>query len=110
MRRADGGDDYEFTVTVVVPPELEPGEARISARWTDGGTFVDLDPVVLVTDAAPSGEAPPVPAGFGDTARPDDGGSDDSGPPVWMVAAAGPAVLALAAVALTVPLRRGTDR
>jgi hypothetical protein len=106
---AEGGADaeYGFEVDVVVPADLQPGEARLQARVADPtGTvpvFDRTDQPLLVSDAGPpSGQVevatfgpdaePPEtePPGSGDApaeaaARPEPDGSSDAGP--WVVAA-----------------------
>jgi hypothetical protein len=52
-------DAYELSVDVVVPPELEPGEALVRVRWGGGTTWaVDATEQALeVSDAPATGEA-----------------------------------------------------
>ena len=43
---------YKFTITVVVPPDLAPGDAIVQARWADRVASSE-DPQIVVTEAAP---------------------------------------------------------
>jgi hypothetical protein len=81
---AEGGADadYGFEVDVVVPADLQPGEARLQARVVDPtGTvsvFDRTDQPLLVSDAAPPSAEVEV-AIFGPAAGPSDTEPPDTG-------------------------------
>jgi hypothetical protein len=94
--------EYGFEVDVVVPAELEPGEARLQVRWGDGTAWAsDRTDQTLVVSQAPSSAGGDVVATFGPeaaapaeaAARPEPDGSSDVGP--WV----GGAVVVLCVVA-----------
>lgn len=99
VAEGDAGTGYGFTVDVVVPLELEPGDVTFVARRSDGREVEALDdqgiPLVLtVADGPPAGDAATV-AAFDpiDTPLADDAADDEGG---------GTSVLPLVGVALVV--------
>lgn len=106
VAEGNADDDYEFQVSVVVPAELAPGEARVQASGAPGIPAFDLtDQPLVVSDAdasaigalevvafGPDGEAPSsgeasAPAESPDRVSADDGSSGWTEPGRWIVAA-----------------------
>jgi MYXO-CTERM domain-containing protein len=123
---AEGAADaeYLFTVEVLLPAELEPGEADVVVRYAEGAEAYDPDLLPFtVSDAEPAEPAGPEVATFGPVETepevvqvPGEGdgeGDDDAGevttrggddPPLGFFIASG--VLALGAVAALLLLRK----
>ncbi len=57
-------EDYGFSVEIPMPAWLEPGEARVSARWAQGPAFDEIDRPFVVLGGAPL-DAPATPVAFG---------------------------------------------
>jgi hypothetical protein len=109
VAEGNADDEYEFTVEVVVPADLAPGEARLQVRWGPGTTWAvdQTDQPLVVSDAAATsggdevatfgpdgeGEATAGESGTGEAASAEAGEVDDDGsggwsePGRWIVAA-----------------------
>ena len=76
VARGTADEDYAFAVDVVVPAELEPGPARLIARWDGGRAAAMTGESLVVTDDPPiagteatsfgPGATPPEPIGPAD--------------------------------------------
>jgi hypothetical protein len=115
--------DYEFTVDVVLPAALEPGDADVVVRYADGAEAYDPDLLPFtVSDAEPSGPEAAAVVTFGPAEtepavvqvpgedEPGDGGGEvtarggEGDPPLGMFVASG--AIALAALGVLVALRK----
>lgn len=97
--------DYEFTIEVALPAELQPGAVTVVARWSSRAEAYDATAEPLTVSDAPAEPGRVEIVSFGSTAGPEsgqaEGAEETDGTSAWpiAVAIAAAAITAIAAAA-----------